>query len=784
MGIILANKATTLIIYGNNMAKTWSEVEQSVGYKQLNPQQKIEAKKSYWSNVVQMKPEFQSLDDNAKISAEKQFFGGRISDFSETIEKQNVFGKVFNVPGAAIRSAFQGKGYTAGAINPSKVRTFQDLALENLSPKTTSTAVNFAGGLIPSAVGLAADIITQPANLLPGLVGQTSVGKAAGQAIMSTKPAQKLSKLATTDLTKIFSKNVDKADEIIDASINKAIRPSVAGKQTFGQVEKYNKNARLAVKTIVDNKDELSFIDDAGNSVNKLPESLNEFSDAISQVKTKLYSQVDDLLNQAGRNSIRLNTISNELNSVINNKVIQLKDPNVIEYAKSLKTRFDSIGQIGVKEADDLIKAYNESLKAFYRNPSYENASRVSVDAMVVNRLRNSLDGVVTSLTGKNFQDLKTKYSALKTIEKDVINRAIVDARKNAKGLIDFTDIFSAGDIVRGLSTMNPADIAKGTIQTAVKSYLKAFNDPNRYVKNMFSGVSKVYQPKEAPYLAGMENPAEAMKYYGLSTVKQGQPGQRVLALPAPGIDVSKLPTYLKERISMPQPPLGASGVAVSSNPIQTKGYVPPRLPAPPATYLSERASMPIESLGVKGNTGQISIPLQAPKVAAGLTGLATVGMAGNSQASELGENLTKDFEGFSGKIYLDTEGKRTIGYGFNIDDKNIRSQIPKEVLNGKRSLSKQEANIIFNKLYKDATNDAINFIGKDRFNRLSENRKNVIIDMSYNLGISKLNGFKDFKAALLKGDYNKAADEMINSKWYKQVGRRSKALVRMMRND
>ena len=37
--------------------------------------------------------------------------------------------------------------------------------------------------------------------------------------------------------------------------------------------------------------------------------------------------------------------------------------------------------------------------------------------------------------------------------------------------------------------------------------------------------------------------------------------------------------------------------------------------------------------------------------------------------------------------------------------------------------------------------------------------------------------------AHLANNDYEKAADEMIDSNWYKQVGRRSKRLVERMRN-
>jgi hypothetical protein len=35
---------------------------------------------------------------------------------------------------------------------------------------------------------------------------------------------------------------------------------------------------------------------------------------------------------------------------------------------------------------------------------------------------------------------------------------------------------------------------------------------------------------------------------------------------------------------------------------------------------------------------------------------------------------------------------------------------------------------------------------------------------------------------AVNEGNYQKAADEMIDSKWYRQVGRRSEELVEIMR--
>jgi lysozyme len=59
---------------------------------------------------------------------------------------------------------------------------------------------------------------------------------------------------------------------------------------------------------------------------------------------------------------------------------------------------------------------------------------------------------------------------------------------------------------------------------------------------------------------------------------------------------------------------------------------------------------------------------------------------------------------------------------------------------------------------------------------------ENILVNMAFNLGATRLRKFKKMLAAIEAGDYNTAADEMIDSKWYNQVGRRSRRLVARMR--
>ena len=181
--------------------------------------------------------------------------------------------------------------------------------------------------------------------------------------------------------------------------------------------------------------------------------------------------------------------MTSELGKIVNDKVIQTISPETAQYASNLIERFSKQGSFTPEQAQQAIANMNSSLEAFYKNPTYGTYRQAQIDALITNNLRESLDEVITSATGPGYAELKKAYGALKTIEKDAIKRAVVEGRKNAKGLVDFTDIFSAGDVVMGVATGNPAQVAKGAIQKAVSSYIKRLNSPDSAIKQMFKKV-------------------------------------------------------------------------------------------------------------------------------------------------------------------------------------------------------------------------------------------------------------------------------------------------------
>jgi len=142
--------------------------------------------------------------------------------------------------------------------------------------------------------------------------------------------------------------------------------------------------------------------------------------------------------------------------------------------------------------------------------------------------------------------------------------------------------------------------------------------------------------------------------------------------------------------------------------------------------------------------------------------------------------------EGNKPKVYKDSKGNRTIGIGFNLEDAANRKFLKREGIDinelfDGRKLSENETRTLYNHSLTQAFKDAQSY--DPNFAKRPEAVKMTLVDMAFNLGLTKLNKFVDMKAGLKNNDYNVAADEMIDSNWYKQVKSRGPRMVQVMRS-
>lgn len=143
--------------------------------------------------------------------------------------------------------------------------------------------------------------------------------------------------------------------------------------------------------------------------------------------------------------------------------------------------------------------------------------------------------------------------------------------------------------------------------------------------------------------------------------------------------------------------------------------------------------------------------------------------------------------EGLRLDVYKDTLGIPTVGIGRNLRDRGITSQEMNK-LGFTSELDIWEFGLTREQAMYLARND-IEAVEKEVMQNhpcieaLDEVRQRVIIDMAFNLGVPRLLLFKNMWAAIHDKDYNKAADEMLDSKWATQVGQRAIRLSNAMRS-
>jgi len=128
-------------------------------------------------------------------------------------------------------------------------------------------------------------------------------------------------------------------------------------------------------------------------------------------------------------------------------------------------------------------------------------------------------------------------------------------------------------------------------------------------------------------------------------------------------------------------------------------------------------------------------------------------------------EELKRD-EGVELRPYKCSAGFLTLGVGRNIEERGITMDESDYLLANDIQICEEEAARVFK-----------------WYDTLSDVRQRVILNMVFNLGLTKLLNFKKFLAAMEAEDWEEAGKQMLDSRWAKQVGNRADRLEQMIVN-
>jgi len=131
--------------------------------------------------------------------------------------------------------------------------------------------------------------------------------------------------------------------------------------------------------------------------------------------------------------------------------------------------------------------------------------------------------------------------------------------------------------------------------------------------------------------------------------------------------------------------------------------------------------------------------------------------------------------EGYIREIYLCSENYETFGVGHLVTPDDMEHGWPVGTpVTDERILQ------CFHDDTMQAVEDAESLV-KNLYSH-PDNVIRVLVNMAFNLGRTRLGKFKKMLAAIERHDYGTAADEMVDSRWYRQVKRRGVELVNTMR--
>ena len=152
--------------------------------------------------------------------------------------------------------------------------------------------------------------------------------------------------------------------------------------------------------------------------------------------------------------------------------------------------------------------------------------------------------------------------------------------------------------------------------------------------------------------------------------------------------------------------------------------------------------------------------------------------------ADEFVEMVAKH-EGVVLEPYRDILGISTIGIGRNLEDGGITDteldyigKTLEDIL--KVGLTREEAYYLCRNDIRNVEKELLE--RKPIVNQLDQVRQMCLVDMGFNMGVPRLMKFVKMWGAIEVGDFYEASEQMLDSRWAKQVGKRSEHLAEMMR--
>ena len=270
-----------------------------------------------------------------------------------------------------------------------------------------------------------------------------------------------------------------------------AVLPRMGRRSRDTQVKGYEDAVTTGIDEIIGNQPNLRLTAPNGIPLppgSTVPQNMKQFSEGIDQSKTTLFEQWNPMTQKAGEAGLRIDLapVASELRSLAGKPEVALVNPGVVSQLEKFADLYEGQGLVSPLEAQKMVQGINLRLKAFYEKGEAASGAPAEVLEPVARMLRKQLDEGIEGAVGPSWQELRDKYGALSSIEKDVTKAVERLANRPSGTLGKIGNFLSSREFAHSLLTLNPAGMARAMGTKGAVELHKLLNDPNRMIEQMF----------------------------------------------------------------------------------------------------------------------------------------------------------------------------------------------------------------------------------------------------------------------------------------------------------
>jgi hypothetical protein len=215
---------------------------------------------------------------------------------------------------------------------------------------------------------------------------------------------------------------------------------------------------------------------------------MKQFSEAIDQSEQTLFEQWNPMTQRAGDAGLRIDLapVAAELRELAKQPKVALVNPQVVSQLERFATDYETAGAVTPLEAQQIVTGINARLKNFYAKGEAASGAPSEVLEPVARLLRKQLDEGIEGAIGPGWQELRDRYGALRSLDKDVTKAAERLANKPSSFMGKAGNFLASREFAHALITLNPAAMARAIGTKGAVELHKMMNDPNLMIERMF----------------------------------------------------------------------------------------------------------------------------------------------------------------------------------------------------------------------------------------------------------------------------------------------------------